>query len=320
MIQRNLYTAVVTGPTGAIGTALCRRLLAENMTVYAICRPGSPRAAALPRHPGLHRVDCDAAALDTLPEFLADWAGNPVHADVFFHLAWAHTIGSGRNDMPAQIGNILHTVMAVRAAAKLGCRVFVGAGSQAEYGPVRSKLCPDTPTFPRTGYGMAKLCAGQMARAECRALGMVGIWARVLSVYGPHDGPDTMILSTIRRLLAGECPPLTAGEQLWDYLYAEDAAEALLRMARSGRDGAVYPLGSGRAYPLRRYIETLRDAINPALPLGFGQVPYGPDPVMYLQADLTALTLDTGFVPRTEFAQGIRRTIEWVREEAATHE
>ena len=48
-MQEKGRIAVVTGPTGAIGVALCRRLLAEGLTVYAVCRPGSPRAAALPR-------------------------------------------------------------------------------------------------------------------------------------------------------------------------------------------------------------------------------------------------------------------------------
>lgn len=319
MIERELHTAVITGPTGAIGTALCQRLLDAGLTVYAVCRPGSTRVAGLPRHPRLHRVDCDANMLDTLPRRLGDLTGQTPGADAFFHLAWSHTIGPGRNDMPAQVGNILNTLQAVRAAHTLGCQVFIGAGSQAEYGRVEGLLRPDTPAFPETGYGMAKLCAGQMARAECRRYGMVGIWARVLSVYGPHDGPNTMICSTIRRLLAGECPPLTAGEQLWDYLYADDAADAFYRMAKSGRDGVVYPLGSGQACPLRQYIEEMRDAINPALPLGFGQVPYGPQQVMHLQADLTALTADTSFMPLTPFAQGIRQTITWVRKEAANH-
>lgn len=309
-MPRPLRAAVVTGPTGAVGQALCRRLLDGGATVYAVCRPGSPRAAALPRHPDLHQVACDAAALDTLPGLLPGR-----RADAFFHLAWAHTIGPGRDDMPAQAGNILDTLAAVRAAHALGCAVFVGAGSQAEYGRAEGKLCPDTPTFPQTGYGMAKLCAGQMARAACRQLGMAGVWARVLSVYGPHDGPNTMVSTVIRTLLAGGCPPLTAGEQQWDYLYAADAAEALCRMAQYGRAGAVYPLGSGQARPLREYIETMRDAIDPALPLGFGQLPYAPGQVMHLEADLTALRQDTGFAPRTPFEAGIRATIAWMREE-----
>lgn len=309
MVQRKICTAVVTGPTGTIGHALCRRLLAEGCTVYAVTHPGSKRADALPRDEHLHVLFCDAADYTALPEQLAE----PV--DAFFHLAWAHTIGAGRNDMPAQIANIACTVAAVRAAAQMGCCVFVGAGSQAEYGRVEGLLRPDTPTRPENGYGMAKLCAGQMSRLECERLGLDHVWPRVLSVYGPYDGPSTMISSAIRTLLAGGCPALTEGIQQWDYLYADDAAEAFWRMAVHGRSGAVYPLGSGQALPLRRYMEQLRDAIDPALPLGLGQIPYGPRQVMHLQADLSALRQDTGFEPRTAFADGIRKTIEWIRKE-----
>ena len=46
-MERTLKTAVVTGPTGAIGTALCQCLLDHGLTVYAVCRPGSPRAASI---------------------------------------------------------------------------------------------------------------------------------------------------------------------------------------------------------------------------------------------------------------------------------
>ena len=63
------------------------------------------------------------------------------------------------------------------------------------------------------------------------------------------------------------------------------------------------------------YIETLRDAIDPALPLGLGEVPYGPLQVMHLQADTSALQEDTGWRPATPFEEGIRETIEWVRKE-----
>lgn len=309
MVERNIQRAVVTGPTGAIGHALCETLLAAGCTVYAVTRPGSRRTRTLPVHPHLQIVACDASEYGSLPGKLA------AEADAFFQLAWAHTIGDGRNDLPAQIDNIAATVAAVRAAAKLGCRVFVGAGSQAEYGRVEGLLRPDTPVHPENGYGMAKLCAGQMSRLECERLGLDHIWPRVLSVYGPYDGPHTMVSSAIRTLLAGQRPDLTEGRQLWDYLYAGDAAEAFWQMARHGRSGAVYPLGSGRAQPLRWYMEQLRDAIDPALPLGLGQIPYGPKQVMHLQADLTALQQDTGFEPRTAFADGIRTTIEWVRNE-----
>ena len=98
---------------------------------------------------------------------------------------------------------------------------------------------------------------------------------------------------------------------MWDYLYSEDAARALYLLGQKGRDGRTYCIGSGQARPLREYIEMLRDAINPALPLGIGEVPYGENQVMYLCADISDLTRDTGFVPEVTFEEGIRRTIEY---------
>ena len=304
--ERSIRTAVITGPTGAVGHALCARLLTEGIQVCAVIRPGSPRAESLAGLNGLTLVPSNMAELNTLPEMVPQ-------ADAFFHLAWGSTTGTGRNDMDAQIRNIQYTLDAVRAAQALGCSVFVGAGSQAEYGRVEGKLQPDTPCCPENGYGMAKLCAGQMSRTECARLGLDHIWPRILSVYGPHDGENSMISSVIRQLLAGKKPALTAGEQLWDYLYADDAAEALYLAALRGKNGAVYPLGSGRARPLREYVEELRDAVDPALPLGFGEVPYGPGQVMHLEADISALTADTGFLPKTDFGTGISRFVEWIR-------
>ena len=122
-----------------------------------------------------------------------------------------------------------------------------------------------------------------------------------------------MVMSVIRKLLAGEKPALTAGEQMWDYLYSDDAAEALLLLAKQGRDGHIYPIGSGIARPLREYIEIIRDEIDPALPLGFGEVPYSDKQVMHLCADISALRADTGFEPEVDFREGIRRTIEYCR-------
>ncbi len=304
--MRHIQSAVVTGPTGAVGTALCKLLAEEQIKVYAVVHPESKRAEHLKTIDGVRIIPCDAAELSQLSD---------IEADAFFHLAWAKTTGQGRNDMPAQIDNIRYTIDAVHAASRLGCKVFVGAGSQAEYGRVDHALTPDTPCFPENGYGMAKLCAGQMSRIECEKLGIDHIWPRILSVYGPHDGENAMIPQVIRKLLSGEKPALTAGEQIWDYLYAGDAAEALYRLALMGKAGRIYPLGSGHAQPLRAYIEALRDAVDPSLPLGFGEVSYGEKQVMHLEADIDALQRDTGFEPETDFAVGSRKTIDWVREQ-----
>ena len=65
---------------------------------------------------------------------------------------------------------------------------------------------------------------------------------------------------------------------------------------------------------LKDYITMLRDAIDPSLLLGFGEIPYGDKQVMHLEADISALHRDTGFEPETDFRIGIQRTITYQQE------
>lgn len=308
MSDRIIKRAIITGPTGAIGTALIAELVRQGIEVIAVCRPNSGRRSVIPIHPLVQVAECDLSQLCTLSQLGLG------KVDAFFHFAWACTTGSGRNDMPAQIQNITYTIDAVQAAKALGCSVFIGAGSQAEYGRVEGKLSHDTPCVPENGYGMAKLCAGAMSRVECEKLGLDHIWVRILSVYGPNDNAASMIPGVIRQLLRGEKPSLTKGEQLWDYLYAADAAKAFRLVAQKGISKSIYVLGGGSAKPLKEYILTLRDQIDPQLPLGLGDIAYGPLQVMHLEADISALTRDTGFVPEWPFETGIRNTVESIKE------
>lgn len=301
----DMKTAVITGPTGAIGTALCNKLISEGVKVYAVCRKDSSRTDRIPKDAEL--VFCGLSELSELPEKIGS-------ADVFYHFAWANTAGPGRNDMYSQTDNIKYTLDAVKAAKALGCECFIGAGSQAEYGRHNSLLTAETPCFPENGYGMAKLCAGQMSRVMCEEYNIRHVWARILSVYGPYDGENSMISFVIRSLLDGKEPSLTAGEQMWDYLFSYDAAEALYLMWKNGKNGAVYPLGSGNVRPLREYIEILRDAVDSALPLGLGKNPYGKNQVMFLGADMSVPAKELGFKPSYSFESGIRLTIDSIKE------
>jgi nucleoside-diphosphate-sugar epimerase len=114
-------------------------------------------------------------------------------------------------------------------------------------------------------------------------------------------------------LLAGERPALTPGEQIWDYLYVEDAAEAIYLAALMPDAEGVFNLGSGEGWRVREIIEHLRDLIDPSLPLGFGEVPYPPDQMMRLVTSIDRLKAATGWRPRVGLDKGLRRTIEWYR-------
>ena len=296
--------AVINGATGAIGMALIRELIAEGHEVLVLCRESSPRSKNIPDHSLVKKIDCP---LDKMRELSLD--AEPY--DVFYHFAWEGTTGEARNDTYLQNRNVTYTLDAVALASRLGCKTFIGAGSQAEYGRVEGKLTPKTPTFPENGYGIAKLCASQMSRIMCASLGIRHIWTRILSVYGPNDTPNSMVMSTIRKLRQGEKPSFTAGEQIWDYLYSGDAAKAFVALAKKGKDGEIYCLGSGAPQKLCEYIKTIGRLTAPNAELGIGEVPYADKQVMYLCADIGALTADTGFVPQTSFEDGIKETLAW---------
>lgn len=301
---------VITGPTGAIGMALIKECIENKISVVAICHKGSMRIRQIPKSEYITVIETDLSRLKDLDT-------NGIKADAFYHLAWAGTTGEARNDMPLQIQNIQYAIDAVELAYRMGCTVFVGAGSQAEYGRVEGLLTPLTPTFPENGYGMAKLCAGQMTRQRCEALGIRHIWARILSVYGPYDTPNSMVMSTINKLVNGERASFTLGEQKWDYLYSLDAARAMLLLGKNGISEKTYVLGSGQVKLLREYIYEIQGAILEKYgnlgELGLGDIQYADKQVMYLGADISELRHDTGFEPKVKFSDGIRYILDLIK-------
>jgi len=301
-----INSAVITGGTSMLALALERVLAEQGAAVTLIVRPGSSRLGQIEVSPVTRVVQCDLA---DLPSLTAAQLGP---CDAFYHFGWEGTFGSARNNPAMQCGNIQSTLAAAELAARLGCGVFVGAGSQAEYGRTNAVLTGETPAKPETCYGIAKLAAGGLSRAACGQNGVRHVWARILSTYGPGDNPQYMMMNCIRALVRGERMAFTPGEQRWDYLYCGDAARAFHLMGLHGRDGAVYPLASGQPRTLAQYILAARDVINPAMEIGLGELPYPPGQVMSLEADIGALARDTGFAPAVSFEQGVRLTADWL--------
>lgn len=292
---------IVTGATGCVGSAVVRRAVAQGMEVACIVHQGSTRRGNLPTSSHVKIFACDLANYGSL-ELDGKY-------DVMIHLAWEKTFGVSRDDAEVQTRNIQYTLDACRLAQRCGCNAFIGAGSQAEYGVQSEDLTSDTSVKPESGYGIAKYAAGKLSAMLCKSMEIRHNWVRILSVYGPHDGANTLISHVITELKAGRSPQLTPCEQIWDYLYADDAGEAILAIAKNGVDGQVYPLGSGVGRPLSAYVEDIRQTVNPDVELRFGVKSYYPHQPMHLVADISQLTADTGWKPTVEFVDGIKRII-----------
>ena len=299
--------AIVTGATGMIASALIRTLIEKNVSVYALCRPGDPKDDDFFQSPLVTAIDADISDFESVPSKIDE------KCDVLYHFAWLGTFGGTRNDTYIQNDNIKYTLDAVKLAYDTGCECFVSAGSQAEYGRTSEKLTSETHANPETGYGIAKYTAGKLSRMYAEQLGLRHCWVRILSVFGQKGNPNSIIMSSLDKMLKGEYTSYTKGEQQWDFLHCDDAALAFYLIGEKGRDGAVYPLGSGKTRLLSEYITAMRDCVDPSLQIGIGDLPYNEGQVMYLCADITALTNDTGFVPELTFEEGIIRTAEWLK-------
>ena len=169
---------LITGATGAVGTALANELTEHGHDVTAIVRPGSRRLDRLAQNPRLETAACSLRDIRKLAGML-----QRRRYDIFYHLAWDYSRDHMNTAM--HLNNAACTLEAVHAAKETGCRVFIGAGSQAEYERAEGKISERSHTAPETAYGISKFAAGRLAEIECQKLGIRYVWPRIFSVYGP---------------------------------------------------------------------------------------------------------------------------------------
>ncbi|WP_026496813.1 NAD-dependent epimerase/dehydratase family protein [Butyrivibrio sp. WCD3002] len=293
---------VVSGATSMIGTALIDSAIADGTEVYAIVRPNTSRKSRLVEHDYVHSI---VGSLDNL----TDIDGIPDDCEVFYHFAWAGTSKEERDDARIHEKNIRYTLDAVELASRIGCRRFVGAGSQAEYGIVDGLINDNTRFAPVISYGIAKYASCILSRKLCEEKGMEHVWGRIFSVYGPHDNEWTMLKKAIDSFRRGEVVKFSAGTQPWNYLYESDAGDIFYSLGKIKVKPGEYPIADSKSRPLREYILKMMEVYGPDAKAEFasddGRKLQG------LEVDASKTFEAVGFEPKIKFEEGIRKMIEF---------
>lgn len=296
---------VVTGATGFIGVHLIEQWIEKGAEVYAVIRPHSKNESRILQNDHIHIIELQMEEYDNLPRLIES-------ADCFYHLAWEGARGPFRDDAEMQKKNYDCAVCAYEIAKQLGCKFFLGSGSQAEYGSTKGIVDENYPCNPTTEYGKQKLNASNELIGRAVQDDMKLIWTRIFSIYGPYDFPGTLVMTSIDKMMRGKTIEMTEATQLWDYLYVSDAAVAMVLLAEKECDSGIYNIASGDYKPLRTFVEAMKDILKSKSDLQFGVIPYGAHGPVNLTPDSSKIKA-LGWSPTISFDEGIRRIVRGIQ-------
>ena len=281
---------LLTGAGGFLGREMARELRARGHRVAGMRRRLDGQSADDFLGDFLHLKNCAPFIRDFAPQVLihAGWSGVPL----------------ATRDYLSQYANVPASLALADLAVDAGAETIIGIGTQAEYGLPKQPVCEDALTRPVTHYGIAKQAAGAGFLRLAQQRAVRGLWLRLFGLYGPRETAPSMLPWLARQFAEGKTPDLTPCTQAWDYLHVRDGARAVADLVESPAEG-LFNLASGYAPPLRETVLLLRDLMAPQIEPRFGAVPFGPEQIHCLAADLSRLSAAILWKPQISLEEGL---------------
>jgi len=306
---------VVTGGAGFIGSALVRNLLPRGKVVVIDNLLTGKQSNLREIRDQIEFHYLDIRNPPGLEPVMRD-------ADTVFHLAAIPSVPRSIEDpIPSHEVNIDGTFNVLLAASKQGVRRVVYAASSSAYGD--TEVLPKTETMtpmPKSPYAAQKLLGEYYASVFYSCYGLETVSLRFFNVYGPRQDPSSPysgVLSLFMKHLLARTPPTIFGdgEQSRDFTYVEDVAELCWKASQAkGVAGKMYNAGNGNQYTLNRVWTLLQEMEGVHLPAKMGPPRAGD--VRHSKADTASAVRDLGHSPRITLEEGLKRTLEWYRQEA----
>jgi UDP-glucuronate 4-epimerase len=208
--------------------------------------------------------------------------------------------------------DIKATINTLRMAGESGIRKFLFASSSSVYGNTGHKPSKeeDATGAVISPYAAAKYSAESFCKAYASIYGMNLTILRFFTVYGPWGRPDMAIYSFIKKLMNGQGIPIYGLENKRDYTYIDDIVDGTYKAIRSEESG-TFNLGNGLPISMDSLISELRNYF-PSLEPQVTNRRVGDVTSTY--ADSTKAKEILGFAPSVSFEEGIRRTVQWMKE------
>lgn len=293
---------LVTGGAGFIGSHLVDRLINEcTVTVYDNLSTG--KEENLPENALF--VKGNLGDSDLVKKTIDD-----ADIDVIFHIganaSVPHSVDNPRYDFEA---NALGTFNILESCLDLNVEKVVYASTAAVYGePVYTPIDEDHPLHPISPYGASKLAGERYGFAFKETYGIDFAAIRIFNTYGPRQ-PRYVMYDFIHKLKKNPLllEVLGTGEQIRDYCYVSDMADAFVLVAEQG--SGVYNAAGGSPTSIKHLAELMVAIISPEAAIRYGGRTWAGD-VNTLYADITRIR-ELGFDPKVGFEEGVRKMIAW---------
>ena len=247
---------------------------------------------------------------DTLVDKLVSESDTVIH-----YAAESHNDNSLNNPRPFLDTNIIGTYTLIEAARKHNKR-FHHISTDEVYGDLElddpHKFTPDTPYNPSSPYSSTKAGSDLLVRAWVRSFGLQATISNCSNNYGPYQHVEKFIPRQITEILEGRKPRLYGtGEQVRDWIHAEDHSSGVLAILEKGKIGETYLVGADGEKDNKHVVELILELMGKDSS-DYEHVNDRPGHDMRYAIDSSKLRDELGWTPKyTDFEAGLKETIKW---------
>lgn len=308
--------SLITGGAGFIGANLVYRLLSLGHEVHVVIHSGSNlwRLKKIISDIELHEIDI--TKFDEVRGVL-----EKVKPTNIFHLAHY-----GGNAGQSDIEKVRRVIIEGTATLYKACegidsiKSIINTGSSSEYGKKSEPMREDMLVEPNTEYAVAKVWATLYGDHCAREKQLPIITARLFSVYGPFEHRNRFMTEVIIACLGGQMPKLANPKTVRDFVYIDDAIDALIDLSLSHKVGGVYNVGSGKESNLEEVANIIAKYTDFKDELEWGSYGNRSFDTTKWQADISHIEKEIGWKSKTNLDDGIKKTVEWFKENIALYQ
>lgn len=297
--------AIITGASGFIGKALCKRLLDDGYYVYAVIRNKNKMEDLV--YDNLDVIELEASDYNRMFEYIDK------EVDVFYHLVWEGGMnGEKFKDYELQLKNASYTCSALNVGIKIGIKKFILVSTINEIEVVSYFNMNNIKPRYTCIYSASKFAAEMICKTIAFQNNVDINIALLANSYGIGDTSNTLPNVLFKSFIEGTSPKLVEGNFYYDLVYIDDIIDALVVIGNKGINQKNYYIGHRKLKKFKELVQEIKEIINPKIELKFGELKDS-SVLDYSFVKLDELYEDTGYDIKSNFKESILSTVEYLK-------